>query len=1159
MVITTATTSNSPINQMEVIAMAENSSSHRRQPDRHNYHCKQKPHHAADGISHSSASDNSSGSSFGSSSSSSSSSSTTTSSSSSYSSSSSTSTSSCTLSSESSTESLNKHQLRKPQHSQSCTDISRVQKAFEEEDTTPLIDDKGNVDKVSAKEKRLRQMHSHHNSAKGILKNKPRMTRNSGKDGSFRKAKSMEALPSHKERGGMENIDEDELERRNIETRKNLVKEKLKFSAFLNEITRQVLSPLRLTSLGVTDAHKPNSTGPAIVRSPKVDGRVRRQRSLQRRPSSADSVTSSNCSHTSMHSQLSKHSHTSRLSRAKHIHHHLLTIAPIHLLMNTTTTIIEEIATIPNITVTTQATIAQIITVSTDTTTVQNSTTEATTTARLITMEITMVQVMIIITILEKTTKIVITITMKTTLNLITITMETTTAQLITTETTRVQLTTITIKTTIQHITINMMTTIALLITNTITMTTTAPQITIPMMSTTAHLITIIMETTTAQHINIIMMTITTPLITITMQTTAQHITITMTATTVQLITITMTTTTTPLITIIIKTMVMMTIPAPLITINMETTAQRINITMTATTVQLITITMMTITSPLITSIIETKAQHITITMTTTTVPLLTKKTTITNLIIITMETTTAPLIKTTITNLIIITTETTTVPLITINMKTTTNMILTIIITSLIQTFTTQQLSQILNTVLFTQNHTLVITLPIKRPSLTIAILKGIPLSVCPQKGNLNPIHPGILPAPPVKMKNRQDTEAQLHLCIKKLQGQNEDLHHSLFQTAVRMECLGEEFMSSHQLLEAELQGTRLELSGLMEKFKRLQDNYSSTQQTNNLLEQKLHSVAQNMEGDRESLNQRISALTEQLAHAKTAANRETLNVRISPHTLDQCFHSDESVNQFVIAIAPPPAQFMDSHNYGKAKATGQEQSLVSVPEEEESDWSEIGEETPRFFFTGSNRGCQRAAAFSPWRHDHRYWPGQGEGDVDSESGGEEIVRPHLPRSLHIPHLQFTVHRDLVPVPLTSHTSPTGCITAGPKHCSPIRIRSASLEEIPLAHHMQEELRGTAAMMDLHHSEHEVIDDSDNEIIHHWRPKNDSETIRGRLQDTSGSEPAGSLASLQSAQRMLNHFICELQPSDGQGRAEVQGWVGGVPDEVLKGERTKL
>lgn len=61
--------------------------------------------------------------------------------------------------------------------------------------------------------------------------------------------------------------------------------------------------------------------------------------------------------------------------------------------------------------------------------------------------------------------------------------------------------------------------------------------------------------------------------------------------------------------------------------------------------------------------------------------------------------------------------------------------------------------------------------------------------------------------------------------LCVypdRILQEQNVGLHQSLLKTAVRMECLGEEFMSSQKLLEAELQRTRMELSNLTERFKR-------------------------------------------------------------------------------------------------------------------------------------------------------------------------------------------------------------------------------------------------------------------------------------------------------------------------------------------------
>ncbi len=257
--------------------------------------------------------------------------------------------------------------------------------------------------------------------------------------------------------------------------------------------------------------------------------------------------------------------------------------------------------------------------------------------------------------------------------------------------------------------------------------------------------------------------------------------------------------------------------------------------------------------------------------------------------------------------------------------------------------------------------------------------------------------------------------------------------------------------------------------------------------------------------------------------------------------------FQSDDALNQVVLPIAPPPAQFMDSHNFGKAKAGGQEQSLGSVPEEEESDWSEMGEETPRFILTGSNRG-------QAWR--------QREGDVDkdSESGGEEIVRGHSPRPMPIPHLQFTIHNENLSDGMTGEG--TYRITTSPSHGSAILIRSASLEEIPLArHHMQKELRGTEAMMDLHHQGNEAIEDLDNEIIHHWRTSNERDAAIGRPIESRASAAESSLASLQSAEMMLNHFIREPQPGDGtrEGRAEAHGWTGGIPDEVLKGERTQL
>ena len=281
---------------------------------------------------------------------------------------------------------------------------------------------------------------------------------------------------------------------------------------------------------------------------------------------------------------------------------------------------------------------------------------------------------------------------------------------------------------------------------------------------------------------------------------------------------------------------------------------------------------------------------------------------------------------------------------------------------------------------------------------------------------------------------------------------------------------------------------------------------------------------------------------------------------------------------------MAPPPPQFVDAgQNYGKPKGPNQNQSLVSVPEEEESDWSEMGDEMPRFLLTGSNRFQAASAGFLPWRSEERRggggWPGQGDGDGDSESGGEEFVRRHPPGSLHLPHLHFTLHHhEMFPpppddgCPAAYRITTDGQGASGERGSSPVRLRSSpirrrsvSLEEIAGAcHHMQQEeeeeelMRGT--------EKQRVLEDSDNEIIHRWGSRADGDPAAGgKAQAAEGLESmdaGGSLADLHSSQRMFDHFICELRPGDAEGqrdRAEVKGWTGGLPEEVLGGERTEL
>ncbi|KAM9780755.1 uncharacterized protein ACBT44_022219 [Syngnathus typhle] len=364
-----------------------------------------------------------------------------------------------------------------------------------------------------------------------------------------------------------------------------------------------------------------------------------------------------------------------------------------------------------------------------------------------------------------------------------------------------------------------------------------------------------------------------------------------------------------------------------------------------------------------------------------------------------------------------------------------------------------------------------------------------------------------------------------------------------SLLTSAVKMECFGD-FLNSHKILEEELQRTRMELSNLTESFKILHENCSSTQQTNSLLEQKLNSVTKSMEGERQRLSQRISALTEQLTSAKYTNNVETFNVNSVLSEANDHFFADDTISQLMLPLAPPPAQFMDSQNYEKVKAAGQEQCLGSVPEEEESDWSEMGEEIPRFLLTNRNQA----------------WPPR-EADVDKDSESEEILCLHSPRPLQVPHLKFTIHNEILPAPpgnacLSAITDESAFRMAASQNLgSTILIRSTSLEQIPLAcHQMPKELRGTEAMMDLHHPGDEAIDDLDNEIIHHWRRNND--------RDGRALEADSAPCSLQSVEQMLNQFMCkEPQSSEGicQRRSDMHGWTGGIAEEVLGGEQTQL
>ncbi|XP_034033295.1 uncharacterized protein si:dkey-273o13.3 [Thalassophryne amazonica] len=364
-------------------------------------------------------------------------------------------------------------------------------------------------------------------------------------------------------------------------------------------------------------------------------------------------------------------------------------------------------------------------------------------------------------------------------------------------------------------------------------------------------------------------------------------------------------------------------------------------------------------------------------------------------------------------------------------------------------------------------------------------------------------------------------------------LQEPNEGLHQTLLKTAGRMESLREEFVSSQKLLEVELQRTCMELSNLTEKFKILHDNCSSTQQTNNLLEQKLHSAVQDMEDERRRLNLRILALTKHLTHIKSVPSLQTVHGTTMANKANECLQSDD-VPRGALPLTPPPAQFMDTQNCGEPKAAGQEESLGSVPEEEESDWSEMGEELPRFIQSETHRS-------QVWRH---------QGGGDREAWCEEMVRGHASRHWQVPHLQFTIHSEILSVPqsenLCDNTTGKGPyrITTGPNLSSAILIRSASLEELPLAR-MQKELRGTEAVMDLRRPADETAED-DQRLMQHWSVSGGRNVTGSRVAETESS-----------AEVLLSHFLREPRPSGvkGHGSHQAYGWM----EEVLQRERTQL
>ncbi|MGH0180401.1 UNVERIFIED_CONTAM: hypothetical protein FKN15_003815 [Acipenser sinensis] len=228
----------------------------------------------------------------------------------------------------------------------------------------------------------------------------------------------------------------------------------------------------------------------------------------------------------------------------------------------------------------------------------------------------------------------------------------------------------------------------------------------------------------------------------------------------------------------------------------------------------------------------------------------------------------------------------------------------------------------------------------------------------------------------------------------------------------------VGSEFKSSPHHLEAELQRTREELRSLSDRYRRLREDYSSSQQTNQALEERLRSA--------------IPSLLQEV---------------LGKHFLELEDHTDQSLL--------PPAPFVDSaHSEMELRPAGpsnQSQGRMGpVPEEDESDWLEKGGEelVPHFEFCTPHQSLPVPSLDTKA-------PCHGKLTRDSPAGDQGYRNK--------PHPQ-------------AHRGCSGSLS------SPLRLLSTSLEEIlPTAHRPTDcHLQPTEGLQDLHQPLGESPEDSD-------------------------------------------------------------------------------
>ncbi|XP_052006151.1 uncharacterized protein LOC127660109 [Xyrauchen texanus] len=181
-------------------------------------------------------------------------------------------------------------------------------------------------------------------------------------------------------------------------------------------------------------------------------------------------------------------------------------------------------------------------------------------------------------------------------------------------------------------------------------------------------------------------------------------------------------------------------------------------------------------------------------------------------------------------------------------------------------------------------------------------------------------------------------------------LEHYNKELHENLLQTVACIENM-----------ETELQCAKAELANFKEKYRRLQESYSVSQQTNSVLEQKLKSMVDSLDSERKFIMQRVVDLTKQLETAeKTINSLESINVpSLIRELLKKHVDSQEAMEHFLYPQTSPVQS-----NSGLSRAQDNPSS-VGKGKERVFEWAQTGQKC-------SDASQQPATAFLPWKHNH-------------------------------------------------------------------------------------------------------------------------------------------------------------------------------------------